>query len=230
MEIRTADWTFAFVLPVTEPEVAETVAEPRARAVASPLAVIDATLLLDDAQVTEPVISFMLPSENVPVAVNCCRVPRSSPVSEGVTAIDTRRKDDGDAPTPGPKLPEPQALNRKHTKTAGARYCGTEVFGVGALRIAEVLRFVGVRDEDAPAAIGLRPGLTWLLWREKNLFSGSGTAQSGRCCRRVSGWSTHPRFLRTHGGYGVLAPPGKTDNCASGRISESSYWGRSGPK
>jgi hypothetical protein len=36
MEDRTADWTFTVVLPVTEPDVAEIVTEPRVSAVASP--------------------------------------------------------------------------------------------------------------------------------------------------------------------------------------------------
>lgn len=48
------------VLAVTEPEVAEIVRDPRARAVANPPPLIDATLLSEEAQVTEPVISFTL--------------------------------------------------------------------------------------------------------------------------------------------------------------------------
>ena len=71
MNDRAADWTLAVVLPVTEPEVAEIVTEPRARAVASPLAVIDSTPGFDEAQVTEAVMSCTLASENVPLAVNC---------------------------------------------------------------------------------------------------------------------------------------------------------------
>ena len=57
MEVRTASWIFTVVLPVTEPEVAEIVTEPRARAVAIPPATIDATLLSDEDQVTESVRS-----------------------------------------------------------------------------------------------------------------------------------------------------------------------------
>jgi len=90
MKDKTADSTFAVVLPVIEPEIAEIVTEPRARAVANPPAGIDTTLLFDDPQVTESVISCWLPSENVPVAVNCWSVPTSKTASAGVTAIETR--------------------------------------------------------------------------------------------------------------------------------------------
>ena len=56
----TANCTVAGVLPLTEPEVAEIVSEPKARAVANPPFLIDAKLLFDDAQVTELVISCVL--------------------------------------------------------------------------------------------------------------------------------------------------------------------------
>jgi hypothetical protein len=65
---RAADWTLAVVLTLTEPDVAEIVTGPRARAVASPPPAIDVTLLFDEAHVTELVISCKLPSENVPAA------------------------------------------------------------------------------------------------------------------------------------------------------------------
>jgi hypothetical protein len=52
----------------------------------------------------------------------------------GVSAIETRDRDgprDG-PPTPGPRLPEPQPLNKlRHTKTIGTRY-GFK----GAIRLA----------------------------------------------------------------------------------------------
>ena len=89
IEDKTAGSTLTVVLPAIEPEVAEIVAEPRARAVASPPAVIDATLASDEAQVTAPVMSCELPSENVPVAVNCWSVPKNMTAFAGVTAIET---------------------------------------------------------------------------------------------------------------------------------------------
>jgi len=122
MEDRTADWTFTVVLPVTEPDVAEIVTEPRVSAVASPPPAIDATLVSDEDQVTEPVMSCELSSEYVPVAVNCWRVPRSKAALAGVIAIETRDRDG--PPTPGPRLPAPQPLSKlRHSKTIGAR-CG----------------------------------------------------------------------------------------------------------
>lgn len=70
IEVRTEDWTVTAVLPVIELEVAEIVSEPRARAVTSPPPLIDATLWFEELQVTLPVMSFVLLSEYVPVAVN----------------------------------------------------------------------------------------------------------------------------------------------------------------
>lgn len=57
---RTANCTLTVVLPLTEPDVAVSVREPRARAVANPPFLIDATLLFEEAQVTELVISCVL--------------------------------------------------------------------------------------------------------------------------------------------------------------------------
>lgn len=68
---KAAVWTLAVVFPVTEPEVAKIVTEPRARAVASPPGAMDTILFMEDAQVTDAVMSCTLPSENVPAAVNC---------------------------------------------------------------------------------------------------------------------------------------------------------------
>lgn len=90
IEDKTAGSTFAVVLPVTEPEVAEIVTEPRARAVANPPAGIETTLLFDELQVTEAVIFCWLPSENVPVAVYCWSVARSKSASAGVIVIETK--------------------------------------------------------------------------------------------------------------------------------------------
>lgn len=87
---RPAVWTLTVVLPVTELEVAEIVTEPGARAVANPPPVIDATPLFDETQVTESVMSCELPSENVPIAMNCWSVPRSKTASAGVTAIESK--------------------------------------------------------------------------------------------------------------------------------------------
>ena len=58
------------------PEVAVMVAVPAVRAVARPLLLIPATVVLDELQVTCVVISRVVPSEKVPVAVNCWVVPQ----------------------------------------------------------------------------------------------------------------------------------------------------------
>jgi hypothetical protein len=59
----------------SEPEVAVTLGLPIATAVASPELLIVATVVLDELQVAEAVKSCLLPSLNVPVAVNCWVVP-----------------------------------------------------------------------------------------------------------------------------------------------------------
>jgi hypothetical protein len=87
-EARLAAFTLKDAVPWTEAEAAVIVTLPRFRAVARPLEVIDATLLLDDVHVTEPVISCVVPSENDPVAVNCCKVPKGRDAVRGVTAIE----------------------------------------------------------------------------------------------------------------------------------------------
>lgn len=60
IEVRIEDWTLTDVLPLIELEVAEIVSEPRARVVTSPPGFIDATLWFEEAQVTDPVMFFVL--------------------------------------------------------------------------------------------------------------------------------------------------------------------------
>lgn len=74
IESSTAAVTVSPALPDTLPEVAEIVVEPVAAAVASPLVLslallMVATEVFDEAQVTEAVMSLLLLSVNVPVAV-----------------------------------------------------------------------------------------------------------------------------------------------------------------
>ena len=64
------------------------VALPADTPVANPLALIVATAVLDDVQVTWLVIFCVLPSEYVPVAVNCCVAPAVMVGFAGVTAIE----------------------------------------------------------------------------------------------------------------------------------------------
>lgn len=78
----------AVTLPLIESSVAAIVVVPRLRAVASPLAVMLAMPVFDELQVAVSVMSCVVPSENVPVAVNCCKVPSGIDGFVGVTAIE----------------------------------------------------------------------------------------------------------------------------------------------
>jgi hypothetical protein len=80
----------SFVEPVTSFNVAEIVVVRPAvpPTVASPAVLIVAASVLDDAQVTVAVISLVLLSEKVPVAVNCTDELIGSVAFAGVTAID----------------------------------------------------------------------------------------------------------------------------------------------
>jgi len=89
MEIGELE-TVSRVEPVTSFNVAEIVVVKPAvpPTVARPAALIVAASVLDDAQVTVEVMSFVLLSEKVPVAVNCTDELIGSVGFAGVTAID----------------------------------------------------------------------------------------------------------------------------------------------
>src|SRR5438270_904253 len=88
MDWSAAAVTLSVVEPVMLPSLAEPAGEPVAPAVASPAALIDATLGVAEDQVTWLVRSCVELSEKVPVAVNCCVRPLASEGLAGVTAID----------------------------------------------------------------------------------------------------------------------------------------------
>ena len=71
MEDRVAEVTVRVVLPEILPEVAVMVAAPTAPAVARPVLLTVATDVLEEAQVTCGVMSWLVPSEYVPEAANC---------------------------------------------------------------------------------------------------------------------------------------------------------------
>src|SRR5262249_57458064 len=87
---RPAAGPVSTVEPVMPPDVALICDVPVATAVASPAAVMVATEVVAEAQVTEPVRSCVEPSEKVPVAVNCRVCPLATLGLAGVTAIDCR--------------------------------------------------------------------------------------------------------------------------------------------
>jgi hypothetical protein len=86
-EARFAALIASEVLPLTDPDVALIVTVPRFRPVASPLTVIEARLLPEDAHVTVPVMSCVVLSENVPTALYCCNTPSGIEEFKGVTSI-----------------------------------------------------------------------------------------------------------------------------------------------
>jgi hypothetical protein len=75
MEDRVAEVTVRVVLPEIVSKVAVMLAVPAAKAVASPLLLIVAAAGLDEVQVTWVVISWLVPSEYVPRAINCRVAP-----------------------------------------------------------------------------------------------------------------------------------------------------------
>jgi hypothetical protein len=86
-EERFAALTVKAALPLTVPDVAEIFVVPILTPVAKPLTVIEAMAVMDDFQVTTSVTSCKLPSEKLPMALNCCVRPNGMLGVAGVTAI-----------------------------------------------------------------------------------------------------------------------------------------------
>ena len=59
-------------------------------AFAIPLAFTEATLVFEEDHCTVPVTSLLVPSENVPIAENCCPEPVWMEAAPGVTRIDDK--------------------------------------------------------------------------------------------------------------------------------------------
>jgi hypothetical protein len=89
MDCSVAAVTVRVVDPVIDPDFALMEEVPAATAVASPAALMVATVVVADAQVTLLVKFCVLLSLNVPVAVNCCVNPLAMEGFAGVTAIET---------------------------------------------------------------------------------------------------------------------------------------------
>ena len=90
MEDRVAGIIVRVVLPQMLPEVAEMMEVPTATAVARPMLLTVATDVFDDLQVTCVVISWLVPSEYMPVAVNCWGTIMGMIAEDGVTAMEDR--------------------------------------------------------------------------------------------------------------------------------------------
>ena len=88
MEERVAVFTVRAPLPEILPWVAVMVAAPTVTVVARPVLLMVATDVLDDRQMTCVVISRLVPSEYVPLAVNCWLTPKGVFGLVGVKAMD----------------------------------------------------------------------------------------------------------------------------------------------
>jgi hypothetical protein len=88
IDCSVAAVTVSVVEPFTVPDVALMVEVPTPAPVASPAAVIVATVVVPELQVAVAVRFWVVPSLNVPVAVNCWVAPLVIEGFTGVTAID----------------------------------------------------------------------------------------------------------------------------------------------
>ncbi len=90
IEDKVAAVTVRVVFPEILPEVAVMVAEPVATLVARPVLFTVATDVLDDLQMTRVVITWVVPSEYVPEAVNCIVFNTGKLGFAGVTDMEDR--------------------------------------------------------------------------------------------------------------------------------------------
>ena len=88
MEDKVAPETVRVPVPVMAPDAALTLAVPSFIPVASPAALTAITPPGELVHATELVMFWVLPSEYVPVAVNCCTVPSGIAAFPKVTAMD----------------------------------------------------------------------------------------------------------------------------------------------
>jgi hypothetical protein len=89
MLMRAAGVTESVADSEIEPEFAVIVVVPKVPLTATPLASIAATAGVEEIHDTEVVMTLVLPSVYVPVAMNCWEVPRAIEADDGETAIDT---------------------------------------------------------------------------------------------------------------------------------------------
>jgi len=87
--VTIAAFTVRVAFPEALPEAAVMVAEPAPTDVASPALLIVAIDISEELHVTCVVRSCLLLSEKIPVAVNCCLVPRAMLGFVGVTSMET---------------------------------------------------------------------------------------------------------------------------------------------
>lgn len=90
IELRVALFTVSVAVLVIEPTVARIVLEPTVMLETRPLLEMVATAVLLEVQAADAVRFEVLPSEKVPVAVNCSVTPSGMERLVAVTAMDTR--------------------------------------------------------------------------------------------------------------------------------------------
>ena len=86
-ETRFAALTVITELPLLPPKLPVIVLVPMFLAAARPLTVIEATAVAEDCHCVTFVMSCLLPSEKLPIAVNCCASPSATVGLTGVIAI-----------------------------------------------------------------------------------------------------------------------------------------------
>ena len=85
LKFGLALFTVKLAVPFTVEEVAVMVVLPAAMAVASPVASMEATKTFAELPFTDEVTSFVVPSENCPMAVKRCFAPAVTDTTEGLT-------------------------------------------------------------------------------------------------------------------------------------------------
>ena len=106
MEYRVAEVTVREAPPEVLPEVAAMVVVPAATAVARPLLLTVATDGFEELQVTCAVTSKLVPSEYVPVAVNCWMTPIGMLELAEITRMEDRVAEDTVREVPPERLPK----------------------------------------------------------------------------------------------------------------------------
>jgi hypothetical protein len=141
METITAGLTVRVVEPLTPEELAAMVVAPVESVCARPLEglvmLIVATPGLEEVQFTVLVRSWMEPSANVPVAVNCCVSPSGTDGRAGVTAMDTS----GEGVTVSPVEPETEPDTAVMVVDPGATAIACPEASIVATAVFEELQF-----------------------------------------------------------------------------------------
>lgn len=143
---RTACVTVKGVDPVTDPQAALIVVVPVAKPVACPslpgVSPTAATVFAEEAHCTVWVRSRVLPSVKVPVALNCCMVPRAIEEFAGVTLIEPRTGSTVRVAAPAAE-PEAAVIVALPDATVAARPAALTVAteGLEDVQVAELVMF-----------------------------------------------------------------------------------------